>query len=203
MCFVYEDMERRSKRFVTEDLSDEHAQEFINSHESDEEIDYNSDDSILDPTFVPDAIERDESLDAAVNDMVAAESTNAYIDAASVDLSALDITAIENPIASSTLRKHFGPLEYDVIDDIDLLSSGEELVDVPVIHGEVADLPPGYEIIAEGPEPSTSCARTSSHKPKKRLRSPLPTIETTGPSITPGSGGFTGTGKFITLVLFT
>lgn len=47
----------------------------------------------------------------------------------------------------------------------------------------------------ETQEPSTSNA--SKTKTPKRARSPLPTVETTGPTVQPTTGGFTGGGMTI------
>lgn len=42
--------------------------------------------------------------------------------------------------------------------------------------------------------PVVSTVRTSIVKPQKRARSPLPSVEDSGPSVVPSAGGFTGTG---------
>lgn len=71
---------------------------------------------------------------------------------------------------------------------MNLLSDGstEEIIEVPVIVEE------NVEPAVEEPSPSTSA---TPFKPQKRARSSMPTIEDSGPSITPGDGGFIGSGK--------
>lgn len=49
-----------------------------------------------------------------------------------------------------------------------------------------------HEEEVETEQPSTSTAVV---RPAKRVRSPLPSFETTGPIVTPSTGGYTGTGK--------
>lgn len=52
------------------------------------------------------------------------------------------------------------------------------------------------EVETTEPQPSTSAAVGSSLvRPAKRLRSPLPSMEATGPSVRPSHGGFTGSGE--------
>lgn len=188
-----EEMERRPRKFVTEDLSDEFVNDFINDGETDEEsvLDTDSDHSEADPDYFPDAIEME--IDAAVNQMFAAETTDAFVAAADVDISGLDISAMERQSASSTIVMN-NEQQYDIRDNVDLTTQ-EEIVDLPVIHLDLLQF--GDEVIAEGP------SKSSTFKPKKRPRSPLPTVESAGPSITPSAGGFIGSGKFITFVLFT
>lgn len=100
-------------------------------------------------------------------------------------MSALENEADSQPAASST---------HIILDRVSLLSSEEE-VDVEVaaegtVDGDIPidDLP----IVFETPPQ----ARSSRFKPPKRARSPLPVVDTSGPPITPGNGGFTGLGKY-------
>lgn len=62
------------------------------------------------------------------------------------------------------------------------------------------------ENVETEPQPSTStdvqpqAANLNLNRPSKRGRSPLPSMEVTGPEVNPGVGGFTGgTGKLIIL----
>lgn len=94
------------------------------------------------------------------------ETTDAFI-AKAVNMS-LNLTK-EMPCASSTLTA--ANIEPYIIDET------------------VATLP---EVVAETVATTTQAVASSSHQTQKRARSPLPSMETTGPTSTPSAGGFTG-----------
>lgn len=87
---------------------------------------------------------------------------------------------------------HFHQLHQHYIHHPHLNVSTEEVV----VTTEEVEQALGEVVIHD--EPSTS---TSRFKPPKRQRSPLPEIQSTGPSIVPSAGGFTGTGKMSTRII--
>lgn len=92
--------------------------------------------------------------------------TNRYIDDAIQAMALADESyAFIDPFASLTLNE-------------------SQLAPIEVVADEVA-----------GPSTRNPGTSTNAFKPLKRPRSPLPTVEETGPSFVPNSGGFTGVGK--------
>lgn len=72
-------MSRRTRKIITGDLLDEIAQEFMDSVESDDDVehdtgDFSSDDELDDPSFYPNATDREDS-DSILDEI------NAMIDA--------------------------------------------------------------------------------------------------------------------------
>lgn len=154
------------KRVDLEELSEEQLLQLIDSVDDGDDCD--SDDNVVDPDYVNDSIEPDtleegdeQVIAECIDEMNAAETTDAFIQA--INLS-LNLSAMEQPVASSTFVQNFSAVETVVTQ-----------------------------------EPFTSNATMI--KAPKRARSPLPIIETNGPSVQPTTGGFTEGGMTIFTVL--
>lgn len=202
-----------SKSVKLSELSDEEIREFMDSAETDSESDYDSDDDVNDPNYIPDEItpEIPEQITPEIPDEVTPISPederaiSMYLKEISIgnvaDFS-LNISSLDAPPASSTFREGKFQLCYTVStlyskfhivfftvyvpveqDDIEAVLSEEEVEPIPSTS------------IAVEPVPSTSRAVPSILNPSKRARSPLPSLEVTGPSITPSDGGFSGQSK--------
>ncbi|XP_050503221.1 uncharacterized protein LOC126882370 [Diabrotica virgifera virgifera] len=150
---------KRTKRFRLGDLTDEQIEQLMNSVETDEETDYDSDDSVKDPDFVVDDIEKDVIAEC-LNEMENADTTDQFLDG-------LHISAFDVPSASSIFTGN---------------NENYDEVGVDVEHQT--------KIRAENK--AELQASTSSSRPAKRMRSPLPIHEEDGPSIEPSAGGFIG-----------
>lgn len=192
------------KQRPAEELSDEQLDDFLNENFSDsdsvksvEDV-YSSGDEINDD-YTPDPTEQEVNscIENALNDMAAGESSTAFI--CNATNLTFDMSAIE-AVASSTLRE-FAELQnvnagatiniardvpaYEIVDNVDLLSSPE----YEEIFEEV--------VVPVDDEEATTTARSRPFRKAKRRRSPLPSLESSGPSFTPNAGGFTGAGKRI------
>lgn len=98
-----------SQRVKLSELTEEEIREFMDSVESDDDDgDFSSDDSMVDPTFEPDDIspEDEDAIDRCLQNL---ENTDMFI-AQAVNLS-LNLSSLDAPSASSTLMpgidKHF------------------------------------------------------------------------------------------------
>lgn len=178
-------------------MSDEQIEEMMDSVEPEpSEKDLDSDDSLIDPDYVPDELQL--QLNNAIAGMQEGETSHAFL--ADIDLSAMDFDAmiIENPPAASSFIEIASPESLSSEDSVPIQS-------MPIIFDDV----PSTSAAATSAEaqPSTSAAATATPPAgkrapfkKKRVRSPLPTIEATGPSFTPNDGGLIGNGKSIMIV---
>lgn len=163
-------MSRRREIFKLKDLSDEQIDNL--AHDSDDEslVDYDSDDSVGDPNYCPDPIEAetDGFIADALNAMASNETSTAFLG----NLTAFDLSAI-GEAASSTMQE---------VAAFETVNSSEEESVRPIIEPTIV----GGSSAANEPE---------KFKKPKRVCSPMPTIEATGPSVEPNSGGFYGSGK--------
>lgn len=173
------------KGFITSDMSDEMIEEMMDSVESEQEdADYDSDDSVKDPDYFPHECE--SQLNAAITDMQQGESSHAFIP--DIDLSAIDFDAIDI-IPPSAPSSRIGNL-------VSLHSlSTEDIQAMPIVLSEEAQ-PSTSAAAAAAAEAPIKLAKSTPFKPK-RARSPLPSIEDTGPTFTPNDGGLIGNGEFI------
>lgn len=178
-------MDFRSRKNVkVSELNDEQLLEFMESVESDEGDDLSSDDDIDDPDFVLDEISaEDERYISQVCHQINEDESGFVNQAADYSLN-MSTIAQALPSASSTLQP-------------ELTVSNEEVVVSTEQHDESIGEIVVHEVVHEE-GPSTSTPR---FKPPKRARSPLPEIESTGPSIVPSAGGFTGTGNMFTCLI--
>lgn len=159
----------RERRVVTgrvrlSDISDEDLAEFMDSVETDD--DYSSDDTLDDPNYEPEAISAEDAhaISQCLHDMD--HQTSDMFIANAVNLS-LNLSGMDLPSASSTA--HFNHSAAIVAAEETVSTEEEQTVE---------------------PIPSTSFIQlTSTPAHSKRPRSPLPSIETTGPVFVPSRGG--------------
>lgn len=127
---------------------------------------YSSDDSVNDPDYIVDNIEPDTTA----------------------ELSKSDENAIDNCI--------------DVMNEAETTDAFVEAINFSMNISEipsstlVMDVAAVETVDTEGPSSSTPTTTNARFKPAKRARSPLPTVETTGPLVQPSAGGFTGEGIY-------
>lgn len=173
---------RSRSRFITSDMSEEMVEEMMNSVESDDQEASDNNDS--DPELFDEDDEDDVQsetqamINNAIHDMGINETSADFIANLPIDL---DETV---PTASSST--------YNIFEKISLLSSEEDTVEV-----EVETSPqPSTSMGPPQPPPLLPPPQTR-FKRAKRARSPLPSLQEDGPSITPGNGGFIGQGEYI------
>lgn len=194
---------RRSykKRVNLNELTDDELLEFIDSVESENEM-YDSDGSVTDPDYVIDHIKPDDTLldvdeqeiMEGIDEKNAADIKNAIEDGINIKtddtLSLIDEQAIMEGIEEMNAADNTDAFIQAInismnISDIEQLTHSFLIDDVAV------------ETIETQPTTSTGIATNTLFKPAKRCRSPLPTVEDTGPKIQPTAGGFTGGGATI------
>lgn len=187
MTFLPEGMATRSGRlFSVAEIPDEMIDEMMNMVEDDDDDESvvgsdESENEFLDDGEADDVqSDTNAMINNAIRDMGLEETSAEFIDNLPIDM---DETA---PLASSS--------SYNILSKVSLLSPEEDTVEVEV---------------ETSPHPSTSTVPPppiqppqSRFKRTKRVRSPLPSFQTDGPSFTPGSGGFTGQSKYINSSLF-
>ncbi|XP_031622902.1 uncharacterized protein LOC116340503 [Contarinia nasturtii] len=161
---------RSTGRIKLSELTDAELIEFMDSVETDEEADFDSDDDFDDPIYVPDEITPED--DQYVSEMMQGlEDSDIYITQA-INMS-LNISALDAPTASSTIN----PIEVEdvfvpvVTTEQNAVIEGDAVF-VPVVEAEET-------VATTEPIPSTSSASKKSIKPAKRPRSPLPSHEAT------------------------
>lgn len=171
---------RERKQVKLSDLTDDQLLEFMDSVETDEEADFSSDDELDDPTFnVQDHEISPEDEQCISQSLETMQESDAFI-AEAVNYS-LNISKIDTPSASSTLNQ----------------AQAVEIVELDVVE-ETASLLEEACVVAAVPSTSTAVqpgTSTPVFKASKRPRSPLPTMEVTGPMNVPSAGGFMGQGK--------
>lgn len=169
--------------FRTGDLTPEEVEEFMKSVEdelSDESIESeHEDDSDYNPHLDQICPEDDLAIDQHLQDAQHDTIMLARAINMSLDLSGIDLP----PSASSTMHP--------------VLSLSHEEEVQTTMYEEV-----DVEVETEEAQPSTSTAveTPAGVRPAKRARSPLPSMDVTGPTVTPSTGGFTGTGEFAHLI---
>lgn len=157
----------RKKTVNLEELSDDEMLELIGSVES--ELDEDSDDSVADPDYVFDNIEPDS---VSFDDEEVIEEAN---DAQIYEVNGNNSTDAFIQAINASL--HVSEL-------------GQPTASSTFIHDVAAIETVETEVLVST---STATINATPFKPK-RDRSPLPTIEFTGPSIRPNNGGFDGGG---------
>lgn len=157
--------DRNRNRFNISAMTDEQLMEFMDSVETDEENDFSRDDEDKDPNYMPDEISPEE--EHCISQCIRDMDNSDMFIARAIDMS-LNISALDAPSGSSTL---VGITETENVENIQV----EETVTTSA--------------------PEEPVASTSAKKPAKRARSPLPMVESSGPTNVPSAGGFIGEGK--------
>lgn len=165
----------KSKKFNLSNMNDDELQEFMDSVETDESDsgDFSSGDEFNDPDYIPDEIsaEEEQCISQAIREMNAGETSDFFIQAVNMSLNVYDL-----PPASSTIIETVAATE--TVETTEAIASTSQAMETL----EIAE------------ETETVESTTSHFKPQKRPRSPLPSIEITGPDIVPSAGGFIGAG---------
>lgn len=145
-------------------LNDDEIEKFLNSIEDDDDDEIDLDNSIEDPDYRCDELEPED------NEMI------------SDCLQVMDSSTFMNAINLSINVSTFSLNPTDVQHHIPSIDDNASSDNTPRAESSI-DLSERQKIEA-----------TTSMKSKKRARSPLPIIESSGPQVTPSSGGFTGSG---------
>lgn len=164
----------KQKKFNLCSLTDEEIADLMNSIETDDEFEEDSDNSIEDPDYRCDDNLKPEE--------------NAMIDDC---LQLIDSSSLVNAIDLSMNVGDFSSNITDVSQQVSVTVTNEKENAVPQ-DNIITELP---ESISAKPQ----IEATTSLKPKKRARSPLPSVEASGPQIIPTAGGFTGGGQYFNI----